>query len=322
MPTPTRKTNTFHSLIYNGLIGFYVGRKIPGIKQLWHGLWRWSSERYNGNVTTNLFEFNLVINNGNPLPVVHRQYPHFNTPIAAAVEAGFKLKGGPVTYVDIGVAFGDTPLLVERLVGDKVKKIVCIDGDEKFFSLLSQNLKSLGKKVQTIQTLLSDKEEQIPMLIWERNSTAHAAGSQMQAALPLDLVCELYSVEPDVIKIDVDGYDGRILAGAEKTLHERTPVVIFEWNPALYIKCGSDLMQPFRVLEACGYKQLVWFQNTGPYSHTTLLNDYEGLARMADFCQANYARDGYHYDVLALPTDDAAFGLEVAMSAGGFRVEV
>lgn len=45
----------------------------------------------------------------------------------------------------------------------------------------------------------------------------------------LDSIVTIYHFEPNLIKIDTDGFDFKVLRGAQRTLKEYAPVIFFEW---------------------------------------------------------------------------------------------
>lgn len=57
----------------------------------------------------------------------------------------------------------------------------------------------------------------------------------------------------DLIKIDVEGYEGRVLLGATNTLIESSPVVIFEDNALGEKLYGADWVDPKPILADLGY---------------------------------------------------------------------
>ena len=103
-----------------------------------------------------------------------------------------------------------------------------------------------------------------------------------------------------MIKIDTDGYDGRVLAGARRICAEDFPLVQFEWHPRLADAAGVPVELAFDELQRVGYEHFVWFDKFGHYSHVD-----EGVA--ARVARAEWCRHGstpapdWHYDVVAVP---------------------
>ena len=61
----------------------------------------------------------------------------------------------------------------------------------------------------------------------------------------------------DLLKIDAEGYEGYVLLGAEKTLDESRPVVVFEENGLGKKFYGSEWVDPTTVLRKHGYRMRV-----------------------------------------------------------------
>jgi hypothetical protein len=94
-------------------------------------------------------------------------------------------------------------------------------------------------------------------------STASAQGDSLVWALALDDISLVKTESIDVFKIDVDGFDGRVLAGSRKLLLQHKPVVIFEFHPGLVKETGNEILLPFIVLAETGYHTLIWFDKYG-----------------------------------------------------------
>ena len=71
--------------------------------------------------------------------------------------------------------------------------------------------------------------------------TASAQGNSKTSAVTLDSLISLINPDAiDLIKIDVDGFDGKVLLGAKGILRRYSPAVIFEWHPALCKQTGNN----------------------------------------------------------------------------------
>ena len=105
----------------------------------------------------------------------------------------------------------------------------------------------------------------------------------------------------DLLKIDVDGYDGEVLLGAAGTLARQQPLVIFEWHPHLIKLCGNDHRAPFRALADAGYTKLLWFGNRGPFSHSSAIPTEKEIDWWQAFLLSKHQPFGPHFDIIALP---------------------
>jgi FkbM family methyltransferase len=180
-----------------------------------------------------------------------------------------------------------------------IERYLCVEGDPEFFSFLESNLGNSPSHV-LLNFMLSGKQEGIPNLVRTHPGTASAQGSTVVQALTLDDV--ISSVKPecvDLIKVDVDGYDGRVLSGAAQCLIHHKPGVIFEWHPILCGRAGTSWLEHFRALVDAGYSRFAWFTKFGDFSHFSNGTDVDAINRLAAFCLSDEPGD-WHYDVVAL----------------------
>ncbi|MCA1657003.1 MAG: FkbM family methyltransferase, partial [Actinobacteria bacterium] len=229
------------------------------------------------------------------------------------VHQAFVAKGSPVTLVDVGAAVGDTVLLVMERCRGALGEVHCVEGDAEFYGYLERNMRGLDA-VRLHHALLSDAEGEEAGLVRTHKGTASAQGSCRTAATTLDAVLAgAGSPAVDVLKIDTDGFDGKVLAGAGRLLAERRPAVIFEWHPLLYDATGQGRHRPFEVLAAAGYRWLVWFDKYGVFSHVDDGYEQGPVDVLAGLCVSGRAPGpDWHYDVVALPAGTAIPPIELA----------
>ena len=118
------------------------------------------------------------------------------------------------------------------------------------------------------QNGLQGKVEVVPKVVGEQSG--HVAFSQedcgyMQVVpvatkeeveaecVSLDDECERLGFAPDLVKIDVEGYEGEVLRGAEKLLEEDGPIICLELHLAYLEKRGIEPAEILLMLERKGY---------------------------------------------------------------------
>ncbi len=80
------------------------------------------------------------------------------------------------------------------------------------------------------QVITDDKKEQVS------GENKHIA-----LATTVDKVSTSLAIFPDLIKLDVEGYESFVLEGADKVIHaDNKPAICIEWNPATLEQCGSS----------------------------------------------------------------------------------
>ena len=173
--------------------------------------------------------------------------------------------------------------------------VICVDGDVEFTTYLRGNL-AHRRDLQVVQAMLSRSSEPVRSLVRTHAGTASAQGASSVGARTLDDVLDERAFSPDVLKVDTDGFDGAVLAGATRSLREHAPDVVFEWHPRLLTEAGNPLLEPFEVLRSAGYTQFAMYDRYG--REATLASDDDGLRRLAQKCRTMGDGD-HHFDVVA-----------------------
>lgn len=256
---------------------------------------------------TRLFEnklhgFNATLNPGNIYPEIALNNPLFNAALVETTQWLYANKGRKIVMVDVGAAYGDTVMLLEQRCPQMVARYICIDGSDEFYPLLVANTRQF-LHVDAINALLASDVSEIPSLRKTHGGTAACIGDAAASATTLDTLMLGLQASVDLLKIDVDGFDGEVLAGAEKLILQDRPIIVFEWHPVLWDKVGNRTDRPFHVLERCGYATLMWFDNCGEFSHFSPVNDAENFHRMAEMLRVTNSLRDRHFDILAIPSD-------------------
>ena len=265
-------------------------------------LYKWLLKRYrsaSGPVKARLHGFDVIVNPGNTYPFLIQDEPLFNAPLVELVHQTWRAKGKPVRMIDIGAACGDSVLLIKSKCPGQVSEFLCIEGDEEFFGILSQNMAQFSD-VRIEKALLSDMPVRIRSLVKHHQGSATAKGDHFVQAVTLDSLSEKLGGPFDILKIDVDGFDGKVIGGARHLLETQKPAVIFEWHPKLIEGCGTELTQAFDVLQSCGYSRFLWFCNHGKFSHFTGQLSSEVLKKASDYLLRVNSRSDEHFDIIAL----------------------
>lgn len=288
------------TLVYRALVATASLRGRRGVGRIWQRAWDRACVRWDGPVTARLHGHRSVMNFGYLYPIFARQYPTYNLPLVDAVNDAAERAGRPVVVVDVGAAIGDTVLLLKERCGPALQSVVCVDGDPEFLEYLTRNLGD-DPTVEIHAAMISRGEATAPALVRTHRGTASAIGDLLTAAGSLDATLSgsaLAAGGVDVIKIDVDGFDGAVIAGATDLIERCQPVVVFEWHPVLYDRAHNDPAEPFDVLGALGYNDFRWFDRTGTPDGVMVDVDASELQRRAEHSRAVPDQD-VHWDVVA-----------------------
>lgn len=227
-------------------------------------------------------------------------FANWNDPFIEIVAQSLETVGRRIEIIDVGAGIGDTVLLIEANCPQAVERYLCIEGDPQFHRLCEYNLSHMSN-VSSICAMLSAKSESVGALIRNHAGTASAKGNKATQATTLDSLFGYSNlVGVDVLKIDVDGFDGKVLAGSRRILSAQQPAVIFEWHPIACIDTDNDPIAHFNILSEHNYNCFVWFDKFGLFSHFSKFPDKWSIESLIQVATNKRHDPDWHYDVIAL----------------------
>lgn len=172
-----------------------------------------------------------------------------------------------MTVLDIGANVGAHTLQLARMVGPE-GRVIAIEPTDWAFAKLKDNLAlnpEIARRVTPVQTFLVDRAGRPPeaeiYASWPLDGAdvhpklrGRAMSTEGTTATTLDdLVRDLKLERIDVAKIDVDGHECDVLAGAAQTLKTHKPALIMEFSPYILAEHGGSLDKLVDQLEDAGY---------------------------------------------------------------------
>jgi FkbM family methyltransferase len=291
--------NDLPSFVYNLLI-YTSNFRNPRLVDFWQFAWKKSCEIYKGPVRTTIHGKKVIVNFGYTYPIYSRRFPKLNNPLIELVFQAYKAKHKPIIFADIGAAIGDTALLVNSNCPGMIQKLYCVEGDPEFFMYLESNLSHM-KYCKCFMALLSSTQGEERALLRTHSGSASAQGDKHIPAVTLDSVLLQPSMDPiDVLKIDLDGLDGKVMVGSSKLIKQHFPAIIFEWHPGLCKITDNNWTDHFEVPFNYGYNRFVWFTKFGDFSHFMMGYNRTDIDSLAELCIRDCFEKDWHYDVIAL----------------------
>jgi FkbM family methyltransferase len=296
------QNNIFATSFYNlYLVSLQYQQKNILLQKLAGKLWAKSFSIFgNKTITSSIHGKKIFLNYGYTYPIICRMFPTYNNPLVELVYQTSKLKESPISLVDIGAAIGDTVLLLGASCQGMIKKYYCVDAEEEFYKYLKLNLSHIDGAV-LIKAFLSSAVGMAKNLVKIQPGTASAQGDIDVSTTTLDQLVEAGQIgQFDLLKIDVDGFDGLVLLGARTTLNSYKPTIIFEWHPLLCDDTGNNWIDHFNALEDCGYNHFVFFDNVGNFSHFMNDVDRKAIYSLARILQLKKHIHAEYFDVIAI----------------------
>jgi FkbM family methyltransferase len=133
--------------------------------------------------------------------------------------------------VDVGANIGYYLLLIESLVGPS-GAIACFEPEPENLRELERNVAANAfGNVQVFAAAVGAGEGSVAMRIGINAAIAGSAGEEGDFVVPLVSLDSALSGPIDFLKIDVEGYEGEVLAGARRLLREHRPILFVEIHP-------------------------------------------------------------------------------------------
>lgn len=139
------------------------------------------------------------------------------------------------TILDVGANIGLSTIALALTV--PASRIISFEPSPVNFFYLEQNVEVLnGRDVDIRRLAVSDKPGMLHFHAAKTGGWSHVVGDNHMSrgiesvdveAIRLD---DLVGVRPDLIKIDVEGHEPEVLAGAKKLIEECRPVIFMEFN--------------------------------------------------------------------------------------------
>jgi len=170
-------------------------------------------------------------------------------------------------FIDVGANNGYYSLLASKLVGND-GLVYAVEPDPNNFKKLKDNIKlNKSKNIIPLQIAASDYSGWANLNISEiengLNSFVNIPSSKVKIKVKVEKLDNLIK-KADIIKIDVEGYEKKVLLGARKLLNESIQRVIFEYNHSLIYYGDRDYNGAIDILRSNGFK-LFQIHDTKPY---------------------------------------------------------
>lgn len=259
----------------------------------------------------------LILPLSHALPTIRKAYPHYSTNVARIAKF-VKTKYPDLKFIDIGANVGDTVALMREI---EDFPILCIEGDERFYALLEQNARRWDD-VDLVKAFVGESDCLFHGSIETAGGTGHLVeNAHIGTTLRMQKLSSIVKENPKyssakMIKIDTDGFDCKILKSARQVLSDLKPVLFYEYDPYFFNKVGDEGYEVFDVLRACGYSNLLIYENTGEFLLSASLDD-EKLLRDVDAFYTGWKGRRY-CDICAFHQEDADLAERVALFERAF----
>ena len=219
----------------------------------------------------------------------HRQLLVFGSTIVPELDILRPLVGAGFHVLDIGANLGCLALPLSSWVG-RNGKVECWEPDPDNYGELTNNLRRNGvTNVTCHQSALGDTDRRARF----RRGLNGEVSDHGDIEVPLHRLDNAATGRVDLIKIDVEGFEGQVLAGAEATILRDKPILFVEVHPLLASPWTHDAL--FRWLAGTGAQVQAFMQVTPRtllgkirqrYARSTRTTEAESLPNLIAECTA------------------------------------
>ena len=170
-------------------------------------------------------------------PDSREAFEHFcflSPAMVSEMDAFLNAAKGRNRLLDIGALHGIFSLAFAALSPDN--GALAVDASPLAFARLLYNIHKNGfRNIKPVECAISDRSGTLAMHYeWEHLVAAGTESSERSIRVPMntgDAICRAENFQPDIVKIDVEGHEIRVLQGLAGTIRENSPLVFLEIHP-------------------------------------------------------------------------------------------
>jgi FkbM family methyltransferase len=159
-------------------------------------------------------------------------------------------------FLDVGACHGLFSLAFTQ--GRPDSEAVAVEPSPLAWEVLESNLRrNAGARVTPLQVAVGAAPGRLTMRYSWHHLEAAAAGDPGAVEIALrtvDRLCAELGFRPDLVKIDVEGYELAVLRGAREVLEESRPLLFLEIHPARIAELGGSIGELTDLLAELGYR--------------------------------------------------------------------
>jgi FkbM family methyltransferase len=244
----------------------------------------------------------IVLHLSHMLPLYKAAFPFYDTLLPRLCEF-VSTTDGRLEMIDVGANIGDTVLHVPRRLH---ARFLCIEADERYLPLLELNTR--GVAGVTIRHAICDETAgettAAPVHTGGTSRLADVASGVVNTRVTLDQIAAgVPEFRANILKVDTDGFDYRVLRGAERLVARDQPIIALEVSPSHLEEAGDDPRRILPWLAGHGYGAVSIYDNLGRHVARLSTGDVPAFDELVARARS---RTEYYYDLVAFPVARAA----------------
>lgn len=260
-------------------------------------------KKKNPLIETSIGRFKVLVPFSHQLPFILKISPYYSTNLARIAKYVHE-KYPDLKFIDIGANIGDSVALLRTKA---TFPILCIEGDNYFFSILKINASKFSD-IYLAKTYVGESTAVVNAVSIELGGTAHLSSIETEGEkINIKTISSVLADNPlfqyaKMLKIDTDGFDNKIIRGSIDFLNIAKPVIFFEYDPFFLAQQNDDGLSIFSTLSSTGYSKALIYDNNG---ELLLSASLDNRMLLEDITHYYTGRKGLQYcDICAFHKDD------------------
>jgi FkbM family methyltransferase len=147
-------------------------------------------------------------------------------------------KTGLKNFLDVGAFMGYYSILLSKFFKNNFLNIYAIESNPEYCDIIKQNISENNSlNIKLINAALSNNADEDLFIYKESIKTKKCNSNLLKIkSKTLDSICFNYSIKPEILKIDVHGFEGRVLNGFKENLSTSVKVIFLELHSQEYLQ--------------------------------------------------------------------------------------
>jgi FkbM family methyltransferase len=244
----------------------------------------------------------LILPLSHNAPIYLKQHPFYDS-LPSRLSDFIHNRYGSLICIDVGANIGDTIAAFYKHSDDS---FLAIEPNPKFNHYLHHNYGD-KEKIRILNCICSSSSSKTcKFKVNENSGTASIASSESGSLMQTETLDNLIHVYPEysnlnMIKIDTDGHDFKVIEGAREIIVQNLPVILFECDAFTNTSYVEDCLNTFSILKDAGYSSLVIYDN---YGYLMGLYTMDNLHSIRNLLFYQLTSSFSYYDILLMKKED------------------
>jgi FkbM family methyltransferase len=244
---------------------------------------------------------NLKLPLSHLLPEYMRRFPHYDR-LPQRISNYIHQQQGYLNCIDVGANIGDT---IAAFYKEDADTFLAIEPNQKFRNFLIENW-GWNKNVTVVADICSSESSESAFVMQEKNGTAVILQTENGVSIrqrTLDEIAQDSSIalKANVLKIDTDGHDFKVISGAKELIRQNMPVVLFECDSFGDSNYVENCLNTLTSFQQVGYNYFLLYDNVG---HLMGKHSLSELSPFRNLLFYQLTKKLYYYDILLMNDRD------------------